>query len=164
MKDAMKVVPSAETVKTGVQRIKPLAKALTEALADTYRLVFKTHACHWNVEGALFYPIHKLTEAQYEDLFAASDAIAERIRALGQLAPARLSDVIEASIVKDAEHLPSARDMIDDLASDHEKVARRLHAVVRLADESDDPVTADLITARSAFHEQAAWMLRATAK
>ena len=100
MKDAMKVVPAPEPVKTGVQKVKPLAKALAEALADTYRLVFKTHAYHWNVEGALFYPIHKLTEAQYEDLFAATDAIAERIRALGQLAPARLSDVIEASIVK----------------------------------------------------------------
>jgi len=116
------------------------------------------------VEGALFYPIHKLTAAQYEDLFAATDAIAERIRALGQLAPARLSDVIEASIVKDAEKLPSAQAMIEDLASDHERVARRLHEVIKLAEDSDDPVTADLITARSAFHEKAAWMLRASAK
>ncbi|MCB2124221.1 MAG: DNA starvation/stationary phase protection protein [Rhodobacteraceae bacterium] len=164
MKDAMKVVPAPEPVKTGVQKVKPLAKALAEALADTYRLVFKTHAYHWNVEGALFYPIHKLTEAQYEDLFAATDAIAERIRALGQLAPARLSDVIEASIVKDAEKLPSAQAMIEDLASDHERVARRLHEVIKLAEDSDDPVTADLITARSAFHEKAAWMLRASAK
>lgn len=164
MKDAMKVVPAPEPVKTGVQKVKPLAKALAEALADTYRLVFKTHAYHWNVEGALFYPIHKLTEAQYEDLFAATDAIAERIRALGQLAPARLADVIEASIVKDADELPSAQAMIEDLASDHERVANRFKAVIKLADESDDPVTADLITARSAFHEKAAWMLRATAK
>lgn len=164
MKDAMKVVPAPEPVKTGVQKVKPLAKALAEALADTYRLVFKTHAYHWNVEGALFYPIHKLTEAQYEDLFAATDAIAERIRALGQLAPARLADVIEASIVKDADELPSAQAMIEDLASDHERVASRFKAVIKLADESDDPVTADLITARSAFHEKAAWMLRATAK
>lgn len=164
MKDAMKVVPAPESVKTGVQKVKPLAKALAEALADTYRLVFKTHAYHWNVEGALFYPIHKLTEAQYEDLFAATDAIAERIRALGQLAPARLSDVIEASIVKDSDKLPAAQAMIEDLASDHERVANRLKAVIKLAEESDDPVTADLITARSSFHEKAAWMLRATAK
>ena len=44
MKDAMKVVPAPESVNTGVQKVKPLAKALAEALADTYRLVFKTHA------------------------------------------------------------------------------------------------------------------------
>ena len=164
MKDAMKVVPAPEPVKTGVQKVKPLAKALAEALADTYRLVFKTHAYHWNVEGALFYPIHKLTEAQYENLFAATDEIAERIRALGQLAPARLSEVIEASVIKDAEKLPSTQAMVEDLASDHEKVAKRLHDAISLADEHEDPVTADMLTARSAFHEQAAWMLRATAK
>ena len=65
---------------------------------------------------------------------------------------------------KDAEKLPSAQAMIEDLASDHERVARRLHEVIKLAEDSDDPVTADLITARSAFHEKAAWMLRASAK
>ncbi|WP_347311420.1 Dps family protein [Defluviimonas sp. SAOS-178_SWC] len=164
MKDAMKVVPGPETVKTGVQKVKPVAKGLAEALADTYRLVFKTHAYHWNVEGALFYPIHKLTEAQYADMFEAADELAERIRALGQLAPARLSDVIEASVVKDAGKLPSAQAMVEDLADDHEKVAKRMHALIALADEHEDPVTADMITGRSAFHEKAAWMLRATAK
>lgn len=164
MTEALDVVPAAETVKTGVQKVKPVAKALAETLADTYRLVFKTHAYHWNVEGPLFYPIHKLTETQYENMFAAADDIAERIRALGQLAPARLSEVIEASVVKDADTLPSAQAMVENLAADHEKVAKRMHKVIALADENDDPVTADMITARSAFHEQAAWMLRATAK
>ena len=164
MKDAMKVVPAPETIKTGVQTAKTIAKALGEALADTYRLVFKTHAYHWNVEGPLFHPIHKLTEEQYENLFAAADVIAERIRALGQLTPARLSDVIDSSVIKDAAKLPSAGEMVEDLASDHAAVARRMHELIKLADEHDDPVTADMITARSAFHEQAAWMLRATAK
>ena len=42
-------------------------------LADTYRLVFKTHAYHWNVEGPLFHAVHVLTEGQYEDMFAAAD-------------------------------------------------------------------------------------------
>ena len=164
MKDAMQVVPAPENVKTGVQRVKPVAKALAEALADTYRLVFKTHAYHWNVEGALFYPIHTLTETQYENMFAAADEIAERSRALGQIAPSTLNDVIEASIVKDADTLPSAQEMVEDLAADHEKVAKRMHKVITLAEVHEDPVTADLMTARSAFHEQAAWMLRATAK
>ncbi|GHF54630.1 Dps family protein [Seohaeicola zhoushanensis] len=164
MKDAMKVVPKSEEVKTGVQEVKPVAKGLAEALADTYRMVFKTHAYHWNVEGPLFHPIHILTEGQYADMFQAADEIAERIRALGQLAPARLDEVIDASVVKDAAKLPSAQAMVEDLANDHEKVAKRMHKLISLADEHDDPVTADLITARSAFHEKAAWMLRATAK
>ncbi|MCB1339733.1 MAG: DNA starvation/stationary phase protection protein [Pseudooceanicola sp.] len=164
MKDAMKVVPKEEKVETGVQDAKPVAKGLSEALADTYRMVFKTHAYHWNVEGALFFPIHKLTEEQYNNLFNAADEIAERMRALGQLAPARLDELTAQSVVKDAGKLPSAQAMVEDLADDHEKVAKRMHKLISLADEHDDPVTADLITARSAFHEKAAWMLRATAK
>ncbi|MFZ1727383.1 MAG: DNA starvation/stationary phase protection protein [Albidovulum sp.] len=164
MTDVMEIVPQAAAVKTGVGDVKPLARALAEALADTYRLVFKSHAYHWNVEGPLFLPIHKLTEEHYENLFAAADELAERIRALGQLTPFTLSDIVEASHVKDAKSLPSALAMVEDLARDHEKVAERMHSLIELAEKHKDPVTADMITGRSAFHEKAAWMLRATAK
>ncbi|WP_415182356.1 Dps family protein [Phaeovulum sp.] len=161
---AMNVIPEANDVKTGVKNISEITKGLSVALADTYRLVFKTHAYHWNVEGPMFFSIHHLTEEQYQDMFEAADVIAERIRALGQLTPMRLDDIIAASCVKDPTDAPSAQHMVDDLAQDHAAVAKRLHGLIKTADEGNDPVTADLITARSSFHETAAWMLRATAK
>lgn len=164
MVSPMKVVPSPENVKTGVTDISPIADGIAGVLADTYRLIFKTHAYHWNVEGPLFYSIHKLTEAQYEDMFTAADALAERIRALGRLAPGKLSEIVERSVVADLEKLPSAEQMVEDLAADHERVAQRLRELVAVAEERLDAVTADLATARCAFHEKAAWMLRATAK
>lgn len=164
MNTLMEVVPGTDAVKTGVRDVKPLAKGLTEALADTYRLVFKTHAYHWNVEGPLFFSIHNLTDAQYAEMFAAADEIAERIRALGQLTPFRLTEIIAASIVKDASALPNAVAIVEDLAQDHEQVAKRMHGLIDLAEKHHDPVTVDLITGRCAFHEKAAWMLRATAK
>jgi len=160
----MNVVPSAEAVKTGVRDVKPVAQGLTGVLADTYRMIFKTHAYHWNVEGPMFFSVHNLTEVQYEDMFAAADTIAERIRALGQLAPMQMSEIMDASVIKDLPKVASAQAMVEDLVSDHEKVAKRLHDVVELAEKHKDPVTADLLTGRSAFHEKAAWMLRATAK
>lgn len=52
--------------------------------------------------------------------------------------------------------------MVEELAKDHERVAHRLHALIKLASDVD-PVTEDLAVARSAFHEKAAWMLRALA-
>lgn len=164
MTEQMKVVPKADRVQTGVKDTKALAEGLTKAVADTYRLIFKTHGYHWNVEGPLFYSIHHLTDEQYKEMFPAADALAERIRAIGQLAPFSLADVIKVSVIKDPEKLPSAAEMIEDLAKDHAAVARRFHDLIKLADEHSDPVTADLATARSAFHEQAAWMLRASAK
>ncbi len=164
MTEMMKVKPAKEAVHTGVRDAGALAQALAEVLADTYRLVFKTHTYHWNVEGPMFYSIHHLTEVQYQDMFDAADEMAERIRALGQLTPMSLTEIGKLSVVADLEKLPSAAQMVEDLVADHEKVAARMHRVIELADKHSDPVTADMITGRSAFHEKAAWMLRATAK
>jgi starvation-inducible DNA-binding protein len=51
--------------------------------------------------------------------------------------------------------------MVEDLADDHEQLARRLRTLARLAENSHDLVTADLATERLSFHEKAIWMLRA---
>lgn len=163
MADVLHTVAAEFETESGVRDTKAVAQALSDVLADTYRLMFKTHSYHWNVTGPLFYPIHKMTEEQYSNLFAASDEIAERIRALGHLAPQQLATLEKNSVVKDMDGTPSARAMVEDLAEDHQRVAHRLHALVELADEHGDPVTEDLATERSAFHEEAAWMLRATA-
>lgn len=163
MNETLKITPQAETVKTGVRNVEGIASGLADVLADTYRLIFKTHAYHWNVTGPAFYSVHKLTEEQYEDMFAAADDLAERMRALGQLAPMRMVDILERSKIDDLDHVPTAQEMVEDLAADHEKLAHRLHALVELVDGRKDPVTEDLATERSAFHEHAAWMLRAIA-
>ncbi|WP_147114579.1 Dps family protein [Tateyamaria sp. syn59] len=164
MTDALKVVPSSDDVSTGVQDTEAVATGLADILADTYCLVFKTHAYHWNVEGPLFYSVHNLTEEHYTNMFEAADELAERIRALGELAPSALKDVVSRSRIEDAEGKMSTADMVEDLASDHERIAHRLHALAELAGDNRDIVTEDLATERSAFHEQAAWMLRAIGK
>ncbi|GFE66112.1 Dps family protein [Litoreibacter roseus] len=161
MTDALKVVPSETEVNSGVRDVDALAKGLADVLADTYRLLFKSHAYHWNVEGPLFYSLHNLTEEQYENMFEAADELAERIRALGKLAPMTMKGIMDASVIEDLDEVPSAGKMCADLAADHERIAHRLHALIELADEHKDAVTEDLATERSAFHEQAAWMLKA---
>ncbi len=164
MTNALNVIPKNDEISTGVKDTDAMAQGLEDMLADTYRLLFKSHAVHWNVEGPMFFSVHNLTEAQYDDLFAAADVIAERIRALGRLAPSTLSSIVANSVVKDAEKPASAGAMCEDLAADHERVAHRLHALIKIAGEQNDPVTEDLATARAAVHEKAAWMLRAIAK
>lgn len=161
MTDTLKIVPSPDDVATGVRDAAVVADALANVLADTYRMTFKTHAYHWNVTGPAFYSIHKLTDDHYENMFAAADELAERIRALGQLAPMRMDDIIKRSRVEDLQEMPSAREMMEDLARDHEMLAHRLHALIEMSGSHKDPVTEDLATERSAFHEEAAWMLRA---
>jgi starvation-inducible DNA-binding protein len=161
MTDALNVVPTTDDVASGVRDIEGIADGLRDVLADTYRLTFKTHAYHWNVTGPLFYSVHKLTEEQYENMFSAADVLAERIRAVGRLAPLHMQDIMDRSRIVDFDGTPNAGQMVADLAKDHEHLAHRLHALVELAGQRNDPVTEDLATERSAFHEQAAWMLRA---
>jgi starvation-inducible DNA-binding protein len=156
--------PTTTDVKTGVEDTKSAAKILAGSLADTYSLLIKTHAVHWNVEGPMFFAVHNLTEAQYGDLFAATDVIAERIRALGHLTATSPKDLLSDTVVSDIKAPKDAVEMCEDLATDHSAVANRLHDVIEAAEEARDPVTADLATARAAFHEKAAWMLRALAK
>lgn len=164
MTSALNVIPSNDDINTGVSDTEAMAQSIEHMLADTYRLIFKTHAVHWNVEGPMFFAVHNLTEEQYTELFQAADDIAERIRALGHLAPASLSAIVANSVVQDDDTPSSAGAMCEDLAADHERVARRLHTLIKIAGNNGDPVTEDMATARAAFHEKAAWMLRAISK
>ena len=161
MTQPLNVVAEPRDISSGVRQPSTVASGLADVLADTYMLTYKTHAYHWNVEGPLFYSIHNLTEGQYEDMFAAADELAERIRAVGQMAPMTMSEIRERSVIDDSKKAPTAGEMCQSLADDHERIAQRLHALVKIAGEKNDPVTEDLATERSAFHEQAAWMLKA---
>ncbi|MEJ6403696.1 Dps family protein [Yoonia sp. 2307UL14-13] len=161
MTQPLNVVPAPKEIATGVRAPETIAEGLTNVLADTYRLTFKTHAYHWNVEGPLFYSIHNLTDGQYENMFAAADELAERIRAIGQMAPMTMAEIMEKSVIEDDTDKLTAGQMCQILADDHERLAHRLHALIEVSGKQNDPVTEDLATARSAFHEQAAWMLKA---
>ena len=112
----------------------------------------------------MFFAVHNLTETQYTDLFAAADVIAERIRALGQLTATSPKVLLSGAVVEDLAGPQDALALCESLAKDHSNIAKRLHEVIESAEEARDPVTADLATARAAFHEKAAWMLRALAK
>ena len=160
MTQVFNIKPDRAQVDTGVTDPAPVVDRLGEMLRATYDLVIRTHEVHWNVEGPLFYAVHNLTESQYTELFEAVDEIAERIRALGALAPMRPDAVVEGEA---GETPAQAGDMIEDLGRRHEALARLCHEAIATAERLSDPVTADLATARSASHEKAAWMLRALA-
>ena len=77
-----------------------MAKAVTAVLADTYALYFKTHVYHWNITGPRFHDLHILFETQYNELWMATDVIAERIRALDVAAPRSYAEMTEAAAIK----------------------------------------------------------------
>lgn len=142
---------------------KRLAEMLSQALANTYVLYAKIQGVHWNVSGPNFFGIHKMTQEQYEDLAQSIDELAERIRAIGYLAPTKLQTFLELSQIEEAGRDVKTHDMLEMLAKDHQAVAKSLREAVAEADDVDDVFTADMLTARIGSHEKFAWMLRASA-
>lgn len=137
-----------------------IADGLSNVLANTYTLYLKTHNFHWNVTGPMFSTLHLLFETQYDELALAVDTVAERIRALGVYAPASFTQFKDLSTVKEETSVPSAVEMIQQLAKDNETVSKVCREVLPLADKVDDQPTNDLLTQRMQTHEKNAWMLR----
>ena len=140
-----------------------IAEGLSRLLADTYTLYLKTHNYHWNVEGPMFNTLHLMFEQQYMELATAVDEIAERIRALGHVAPGSYKQFAALSSVNEDDTPPNAEEMIRNLAKDQEQVAKTARSVFPLCDAADDEPSADLLTQRMQIHEKTAWMLRSMA-
>lgn len=137
-----------------------IAGGLSRVLADSYTLYLKTHVYHWNVTGPQFHSLHLMFETQYNELALAVDLIAERIRALGQFAPGSYGAFERLSAVKETDQVPTAKEMIADLVSGHQTVAKTARSVFRIAEGAADQATMDLLTQRLQLHEKTAWMLR----
>jgi len=139
---------------------KAIAEGLSNLLADTYSLYLKTHYFHWNVTGPMFNTLHLMFETQYNELWLATDLIAERIRSLDVFAPGTYSQFAKLSTIKESDGVPKANDMIAELVAGHEAVCRTARSVFPAAEKASDEATADLLTQRLQVHEKTAWMLR----
>lgn len=137
-----------------------IAQGLSRLLADTYTLYLKTHNYHWNVVGPMFNTLHLMFEAQYNELALAVDLIAERIRALGETAPASYREFIQLTSLTEDTEPPGATEMVRRLVEGQETVARTARSVFPVAEGAGDQPTADLLTQRMQVHEKTAWMLR----
>lgn len=139
---------------------KKIAEGLSHLLADSYTLYLKTHNFHWNVTGPMFQTLHLLFQTQYTELWNALDVIAERIRALGYPVPGSYKRFVSLSSIPEEDGVPKAKEMIRQLVSGQEAVARTARKVFAIVDAANDQPSADLLTQRMEVHEKNAWMLR----
>jgi starvation-inducible DNA-binding protein len=139
---------------------KSIVDGLSRLLADTYTLYLKTHNFHWNVTGPQFRTLHLMFEEQYNEVWLATDVIAERIRSLGHYAPATYRDFAKLSSIKEPDGVPPATDMIRQLVEGHETVSRTAREIFPVVEKASDEASADLLTQRMQTHEKTAWMLR----
>jgi starvation-inducible DNA-binding protein len=139
---------------------KQVVEALRQVVADTYALIGQTHICHWNVRGPSFFSLHTAFEEQYNELFLAVDEIAERIRALGALAPGGLANLAQMAGIDEITEDASAEQMVKHLVQANEKLLADLRTARDRASEAGDSESEDLMIARLQVHEKTVWMLK----
>ena len=142
-----------------------VALELNKLLADEFVLYAKTRNYHWNVEGSNFMEMHKLYEGQYEQLDEIIDNVAERIRALGHYAQARLKDYTRLTNLEEQEYTTEQKAQLQNLLVDHETIIKELRRMITLfADEHKDLGSSDFVTGLMQEHEKIAWFIRSYLK
>jgi len=167
--DMMKTVnhPRGKMINTRLDSAtkKQVSDQLNNLLANEYVLYTKTLKYHWNVVGPFFGPLHDLFGKQYEQLSMNIDRIAERVRALEQMAFGTLSEFQKHATISETPGTnPDASGMIKDLLEGHETVISQLREILDLSAEVNDMGTNNFLGDLIEQHEKTAWMLRAHLK
>jgi len=150
---------AAETDRKG-NKMKNLVENLKVALADTFAFYLKAHNFHWNIEGPDFAQYHSFLDGLYNEVWAASDAIAEHIRTLDAYAPGSFSRFKELATIEDELKIPTALNMLAKLEADNRKVIDSLTAAYEAANEANKVGLANFLQDRIDIHEKHGWMLR----
>src|SRR5271170_1384304 len=81
---ARRKAPLATPGNLGANATRDIAGALNALLADFFALYVKTKNFHWHVSGPHFRDYHLLLDEQADQIFAVTDAVAERVRRIGE--------------------------------------------------------------------------------
>jgi starvation-inducible DNA-binding protein len=142
-----------------------IASALTGILADMFALYIKTKNFHWHVSGPHFRDYHLLLDEQSEQIFAATDAIAERVRKIGGTTLHSIGHIARLQRVADNdEGYVAPEDMLAELLEDNRQLAISLRGVHALCDEGGDVAGASLIEIWIDEAERRAWFLFETTR
>jgi starvation-inducible DNA-binding protein len=137
-----------------------IAGALNAILADTFALYVKTKNFHWHVSGPHFRDYHLMFDEQADQLFAATDDIAERVRKLGGTTIRSIGHIVRLQRIEDNDaDFVTPEGMLAELASDNRAVITSLREAHDLCDEEGDVATASLIEVWIDQAERRVWFL-----
>lgn len=129
-------------------------------LADVTVLAQKVHNIHWNIKGPDFIPVHEFLDGYYDSLQEMIDLSAERLIMIGDRPIGSLKDVLAHATIlelKDEDIYSKAgfTHLINDFTTLRDQALR----IINLADQADDPGTADTFTEFIKVFEKNLWVL-----
>jgi starvation-inducible DNA-binding protein len=120
----------------------------------------KTKNFHWHVSGPHFRDYHLLLDEQADQIFAATDVLAERVRKVGGTTLRSIGHIARLKRVldNDAEYVDPL-DMLSELRDDNKAFAGRMREAHELCDEHRDVSTASLLENLIDDAERRTWFL-----
>ena len=144
----------------GANAVRDISGTLTTLLADVFALYVKTKNFHWHVSGPHFRDYHLLMEEQATQIFAMTDAIAERVRKIGGTTLRSIGQIARLQRVadNDTENV-AAPGMLVELRKDNLQLAGYMREAHALCDEHGDVATASLLETWIDEAEGRSWFL-----
>ena len=140
--------------------VQDISGALMLLLSDVFALYLKTKNFHWHMSGPHFRDYHLLLDDQGDQIFAMTDAIAERARKIGGATLRSIGQIsrLQRVVDNDAEYV-TAPDMLAELQDDNAALTRNMREVHSLCDEAGDVATASLLENWIDESEKRTWFL-----
>ncbi len=144
----------------GTGAVRDLSTSLTTLLADMFALYVKTKNFHWHMSGSHFRDYHLLLDEQGDQIFATTDAIAERVRKIGGTTLRSIGHIgrLQRLLDNDAEFV-SPLAMLAELRDDNKRLTAYMRETHALCDEHNDVATASLLEIWVDEAERRTWFL-----
>ena len=140
--------------------VRDISGALNILLADVFALYVKTKNFHWHMSRSHFRDYHLLLDEQAEQIFATTDAIAERVRKVGGTTLRSIGHIgrLQRFLDNDADYV-TPLDMLAELRDDNKQLATNLRETHGLCDEHGDVASAGLLETWIDEAERRTWFL-----
>ncbi|MEP9388398.1 DNA starvation/stationary phase protection protein [Mesorhizobium sp. KR9-304] len=144
----------------GAQATTNIAAALTGVLADMFALYLKTKNFHWHLSGPNFRDYHLMLDEQGDQIFATTDALAERARKVGGTTLRSIGHIsrIQRLLDNDADYV-TPQDMLAELADDNRQLTGFLRAAHGVCETYNDVASTSLIEVWIDEAERRSWFL-----
>ena len=157
---AHRKAPLATPTELAANAVRDISGALTMLLSDMFALYLKTKNFHWHVSGPHFRDYHLMLDEQGDQIFATTDAIAERVRKIGGTTLRSIGQIGRLQRIhdNDAEYV-TPLDMLAELRQDNQQLTASMRETHDLCDQHRDVATASLLEVWIDEAERRTWFL-----
>jgi starvation-inducible DNA-binding protein len=130
----------------GLAATRDIAPHINALLADTFALYLKTKNFHWHASGPHFRDCHALFEEHARQIFATTDALAERVRKIGARTLRSIGDIARRQrlVDNDADSL-ATQEMLAELCEDNRQLASYMREAHAICEEHGDVASTRLL-------------------